>query len=194
MKCRFLLFGSLGCPRGLNRCAHSPPCRDEKPAWPLCRPAFVTRANPGHHGRANYHQKQGCKRAVEQPSIGLLPSRTLLALRVFLLADEVIAWPNDEQRANAKAGFLSRSKGKGPRNTIGCIDGCHIEIPHQKGICDANSRFIDIFVGSPGCSHDARAAVKPHLRGCRNEVLWRLFAGGLCLPPSSMANVSIQRQ
>lgn len=109
---------------------------------------------------------------VSESSVSLCLKRILDFL--FCVSDEVIAWPNDEERANAKAGFLSRSKGKGPRNTIGCIDGCHIEIPRQKvssasyynrkkfpsivlqGICDANSRFIDIFVGSPGCSHDAR--------------------------------------
>ncbi|KAH7970212.1 hypothetical protein HPB49_001120 [Dermacentor silvarum] len=52
----------------------------------------------------------------------------------FLLniGEEVIAWPSDQEQANIKARFLARSNGKGPRNTIGCVDGCHIEIPHQK--------------------------------------------------------------
>ncbi|KAH7949363.1 hypothetical protein HPB49_008230 [Dermacentor silvarum] len=89
-------------------------------------------------------------------------------------SEEVIAWPSDQERANIKARFLARSNGKGPRNTIGCVDGCHIEIPHQKespasyynrkkfpsivlqGICDSSSRFIDVFVGYPGFAHDAR--------------------------------------
>lgn len=109
---------------------------------------------------------------VSESSVSLCLKRVLDFL--FSISDEVIAWPSDQERANIKAGFAARSDGKGPRNTIGCIDGCHIEIPHQnespasyynrkkfpsiilQGICDANSRFTDIFVGYPGSVHDAR--------------------------------------
>ncbi|XP_037567405.1 uncharacterized protein LOC119447091 [Dermacentor silvarum] len=109
---------------------------------------------------------------VSESSVSLCLKRVLDFL--FNISEEVIAWPSDQERANIKARFLARSNGKGPRNTIGCVDGCHIEIPHQKespasyynrkkfpsivlqGICDSSSRFIDVFVGYPGCAHDAR--------------------------------------
>ncbi|KAL1420563.1 hypothetical protein MTO96_004517 [Rhipicephalus appendiculatus] len=109
---------------------------------------------------------------VSESSVSLCLKRVLDFL--FSISEEVIVWPSDQERANIKAGFAARSDGKGPRNTVGCVDGCHIEIPHQKessasyynrkkfpsiilqGICDANCRFTDIFIGYPGSVHDAR--------------------------------------
>ncbi|XP_077508859.1 uncharacterized protein LOC144120379 [Amblyomma americanum] len=44
------------------------------------------------------------------------------------ISGEVISWPSQQERERIKAGFLSKSAGKGPRNTIGCVDGCHVEI------------------------------------------------------------------
>lgn len=71
-------------------------------------------------------------------------------------------------------GFLTKSGEKGPRNTVGCIDGSHIEIlkPDEstasyinrkkypsiilQAVCNDQNRFLDVFVGFPGSAHDAR--------------------------------------
>ncbi|KAH8038889.1 hypothetical protein HPB51_003911 [Rhipicephalus microplus] len=94
----------------------------------------------------------------------------------FLLSisEEVISWPDSREQERIKTGFLLRSEGKGPRNTIGCVDGCHIEIkkpeesPHSyfnrkkfpsvvlQGICNDRNKFIDVLIGFPGSAHDAR--------------------------------------
>lgn len=44
------------------------------------------------------------------------------------ISASVIAWPNQQQQERSKAGFLAKAGGKGPCNTIGCVDGCHVEI------------------------------------------------------------------
>ncbi|KAH6932188.1 hypothetical protein HPB50_003642 [Hyalomma asiaticum] len=44
------------------------------------------------------------------------------------MSAEVIVWPHRQEQERSKTGFLVKSAGKGPQNTIGCIDGCHIEI------------------------------------------------------------------
>lgn len=44
------------------------------------------------------------------------------------IRDEVICWRSSAEVVHVKAGFLAKSGLKGPRNTIGCIDGCHVEI------------------------------------------------------------------
>ncbi|KAH8009291.1 hypothetical protein HPB51_014427 [Rhipicephalus microplus] len=92
----------------------------------------------------------------------------------FLLSisEEVISWPDSREKERIKTGFLLRSEG--PRNTIGCVDGCHIEIkkleesPHSyfnrkkfpsvvlQGICNDRNKFIDVLIGFPGYAHDAR--------------------------------------
>lgn len=90
------------------------------------------------------------------------------------LSAEVIAWPDEREQEVVKAGFLLKSAGKGPRNTIGCVDGSHVEIntPSEspqsyfnrkkfpslilQGICDHANRFTDVLVGFPGSAHDAR--------------------------------------
>lgn len=87
---------------------------------------------------------------------------------------EVIAWPDRQEQERSKAGFLAKSDGKGPQNTIGCIDGCHVEInkptesPNSyynrkkfpsivlQGIANDRSKFLDVFIGFPGSAHDAR--------------------------------------
>ncbi|XP_037513266.1 putative nuclease HARBI1 [Rhipicephalus sanguineus] len=90
------------------------------------------------------------------------------------ISEEVISWPDSHEQERIKTGFLVRSEGKGPRNTIGCVDGCHIEIkkPEEsshsyfnrkkfpsvvlQGICNDRNKFIDVLVGFPGSAHDAR--------------------------------------
>ncbi|XP_050042541.1 uncharacterized protein [Dermacentor andersoni] len=90
------------------------------------------------------------------------------------MSEEVIAWPDQQQQERSKGGFLIKSAGKGPRNTIGCVDGSHIEIntptesPHSyfnrkkfpslilQGICNHENRFIDVLIGFPGSAHDGR--------------------------------------
>ncbi|KAH7935338.1 hypothetical protein HPB52_006418 [Rhipicephalus sanguineus] len=44
------------------------------------------------------------------------------------MSEEVIAWPDQQQRERNKAGFLAKRAGKGPRSIIGCVDGCLVEI------------------------------------------------------------------
>ncbi|KAH7984742.1 hypothetical protein HPB52_023700 [Rhipicephalus sanguineus] len=44
------------------------------------------------------------------------------------MSEEVITWPDQQQQERIKEGFLAKSAGKGPRSTIGCVDGCHVEI------------------------------------------------------------------
>uniref|UniRef100_A0A224YV12 Nuclease harbi1-like protein n=1 Tax=Rhipicephalus zambeziensis TaxID=60191 RepID=A0A224YV12_9ACAR len=106
-------------------------------------------------------------------------SSVVLCLRRVLdflldISAEVIAWPNDAQMNRSKARFLAKSDGKGPRNTVGCIDGSHIEIARPEestasyfnrkkwpsiilqGICNEDNRFLDVFIGFPGSVHDAR--------------------------------------
>ncbi|KAK8785699.1 hypothetical protein V5799_007934 [Amblyomma americanum] len=106
-------------------------------------------------------------------------SSVVLCLRRVLdflmdISDEVIAWPDDAELACSKARFLSESGGKGPRNTVGCIDGSHVEIAKPEdstasyinrkkwpsiilqGICNDQNKFLDVFIGFPGSAHDAR--------------------------------------
>ncbi|KAG0425533.1 hypothetical protein HPB47_027305 [Ixodes persulcatus] len=82
--------------------------------------------------------------------------------------------PDQERRRRSQAGFLRKTKGKGPHKMIGAIDGCHVEIlrptesPNSyynwskfhsivlQGICDDQNRFIDVYIGFPGSAHDAR--------------------------------------
>lgn len=89
-------------------------------------------------------------------------------------SEKVVAWLDQQQQERSKGGFLIKSAGKGPRNTIGCVDGSHIEIntptesSHSyfnrkkfpslilQGICNHENRFIDVLVGFPGSAHDAR--------------------------------------
>ncbi|KAH8033414.1 hypothetical protein HPB51_012270 [Rhipicephalus microplus] len=88
--------------------------------------------------------------------------------------DEIICWPSSAEVTRIKNGFLAKSKGKGPRNTIGCIDGSHIGIltPSEstqsyfnrkkwpsiilQGICDDRNKLLNVFIGFPGSVHDAR--------------------------------------
>ncbi|KAH9365796.1 hypothetical protein HPB48_000046 [Haemaphysalis longicornis] len=90
------------------------------------------------------------------------------------LSAEMITWPDRQEQECSKAGFLAKSDDKGPQNTVGCIDGCHVEINkptespnsycNQKkfpsivlqGIANDRSKFLDVFIGFPGSAHDTR--------------------------------------
>ncbi|KAK8772737.1 hypothetical protein V5799_024017 [Amblyomma americanum] len=90
------------------------------------------------------------------------------------ISASVIAWPDQRQQERIKAAFLAKTGGKGPRNTIGCVDGSHVEINRPaespqsyynrkkwpsiilQGVCDDRNRFINVFIGFPGSAHDAR--------------------------------------
>ncbi|KAL1418795.1 hypothetical protein MTO96_025680 [Rhipicephalus appendiculatus] len=109
---------------------------------------------------------------IAESSVQACVDRVLAFLNA--VSGEVIAWPNAEERERCKAGFLARSGWKGPRNTIGCVDGCHIEINTPRdspqsyfnrkkfpsiilqGICNNRNKFIDVLIGFPGSMHDAR--------------------------------------
>ncbi|KAH7959370.1 hypothetical protein HPB49_010622 [Dermacentor silvarum] len=108
---------------------------------------------------------------VAESSVQTCVDKILAFLNV--LSAEVIAWLN-AKKGRCKAGFVSRSDGKVLRNTIGCIEGCHIEIntPSEsapsysnrktfpsiilRGLCDNRNSFIDLLVGFQGSAHDAR--------------------------------------
>ncbi|XP_077551853.1 uncharacterized protein LOC144166070 [Haemaphysalis longicornis] len=67
----------------------------------------------------------------------------------------------------------TKSGKQGFPNVIGCIDGCHVEIPKPavsehsycnrkkyhsillQGICNERKEFFDVFSGYPGYAHDA---------------------------------------
>ncbi|KAH6944310.1 hypothetical protein HPB50_002683 [Hyalomma asiaticum] len=109
---------------------------------------------------------------VTESSVHACVERVLKLLQS--MSEEVIAWPHQQQQELSKVGFLMKSGGKGPRNTIGCVDGSHVEIkipnesPHSyfnrkkfpslilQGICNHENKFIDVLVGFPGSAHDAR--------------------------------------
>ncbi|KAK4886504.1 hypothetical protein RN001_002775 [Aquatica leii] len=103
------------------------------------------------------------------------------------LAPRVIKWPTGEGLEQVKERFRGMA---GLPNVIGCVDGTYIAIkaPREdpesyitrkssyaitlQGICDAELKFTDVFVGFPGSVHDNRIfrnsdiyiAVRNHLR------------------------------
>ena len=87
---------------------------------------------------------------------------------------KVINFPTPEEMEQVGVGFAWLAGHNVFRRAAGAIDGCHIRIvppkmPQKKcyinrklfpslvlqGICDANSKFLDIYVGQPGTVHDA---------------------------------------
>lgn len=90
------------------------------------------------------------------------------------ISNTVIVWPDEEERANIQRGFLAKVKGRGIPNVIGYVDGSHIEIkkPNEspdsyynrkkyhsvvlQAICDHQMKLLDVFIGFPGSTHDAR--------------------------------------
>lgn len=90
------------------------------------------------------------------------------------ISASVIVWPDAQRQEEIKAGFRAKVKGRSLPDVIGCIDGSHIEVKEPResqdsyynrkkfhsvvlqGICDHELKFLDVFVGHPGASHDAR--------------------------------------
>ncbi|XP_064462599.1 putative nuclease HARBI1 [Ornithodoros turicata] len=86
------------------------------------------------------------------------------------ISGNVITWPEETTRRQQTA---ANEIGKRIPNVIGAIDGSHIPIktPQEspdsycnrkkyhsivlQGICNEEKKFIDVFVGCPGRSHDA---------------------------------------
>ncbi|XP_054923974.1 uncharacterized protein [Dermacentor andersoni] len=109
---------------------------------------------------------------VSESSVVLCMQRVLNFLQA--ISAEVICWPTAADMARNKMALLTKSGGKGPRNTVGCIDGGHIEIlkPDDstasyinrkkwasiifQAVCNDQNRFLDVFIGFPGSVHDAR--------------------------------------
>ncbi|KAM7313294.1 protein ALP1-like [Ixodes scapularis] len=109
---------------------------------------------------------------ITESSVHLCIERVLNFLNS--ISAQIITWPDQERRRRSQAGFLRKTKGKGPHKTIGAIDGCHVEIlrptesPNSyynrskfhsivlQGICDDQNQFIDVYIGFPGSAHDAR--------------------------------------
>ncbi|XP_064468954.1 uncharacterized protein LOC135383427 [Ornithodoros turicata] len=109
---------------------------------------------------------------VSESSVHMCVYRVLNFLQS--ISAGVICWPDQQEQERIKAGFLANSMGKGPRKTLGWVDGCHIEInkPAEssqsycnrkkwpslllQGVCDDRKQFIDLFIGFPGSAHDAR--------------------------------------
>jgi hypothetical protein len=87
------------------------------------------------------------------------------------LAPRIIKWPSEEQIEETKTKIRNMA---GLPNVIGCVDGTYVEIKAPKGdaqsyitrksnyaitlqgTCDAEMKFIDVFVGFPGSVHDNR--------------------------------------
>ncbi|KAI8117724.1 putative nuclease HARBI1 [Lucilia cuprina] len=86
------------------------------------------------------------------------------------MSPNVIKWPNEEQKVTSSTAFKNEC---GFSKVIECIDGTHITIDKplnlknqyidRKGnvsicmqeICNEKKKFISIFVGYPGSSHDS---------------------------------------
>ncbi|KAH9380588.1 hypothetical protein HPB48_020368 [Haemaphysalis longicornis] len=76
--------------------------------------------------------------------------------------------------ARSKMAFLAKSSGKGPRNTVGCIDvlahrdpearrvHClvyqpeEVAVNYSAGSLQRPEQVLDVFIGFPGSAHDAR--------------------------------------
>jgi len=89
------------------------------------------------------------------------------------LANEYLHW-SETEFWHIKQKFTTLKTGHSFPNVIGAVDSAHIPIPapmedptsyynrkefHSmilQGIADAKCKFIDVFVGWPGSSHDAR--------------------------------------
>ncbi|KAH7981589.1 hypothetical protein HPB52_000020 [Rhipicephalus sanguineus] len=82
---------------------------------PVCKP--VALSNP-----ASVLAKDVCQERFDTVDV----ERVLNFLNS--ISEEVVSWPDNREKEQIKTGFLPRSEGKGPRNTIGCVDGCNIEI------------------------------------------------------------------
>ncbi|KAG0443373.1 hypothetical protein HPB47_015005 [Ixodes persulcatus] len=63
---------------------------------------------------------------ITESSVHLCIKRVLNFLNG--ISAQIITWPDQERRRRSQAGFLRKTKGKGPHKTIGAIDGCHVEI------------------------------------------------------------------
>lgn len=90
------------------------------------------------------------------------------------ISASVIVWPDTQRQEVIKAGFRTKVKGRSIPDVVGCIDGSHIDIKEPResqdsyynrkkfhsvvlqGICDHELKFLDVFIGHPGASHDAR--------------------------------------
>ncbi|XP_017485829.1 PREDICTED: putative nuclease HARBI1, partial [Rhagoletis zephyria] len=99
-------------------------------------------------------------------------SRIIERTTMFIssLSPEVIKWPSEVKKREAANFFNNKC---GFSKAIGCIDGMHITIDppaenkdeyiDRKGnmclcvqaICNDEKKFIDVFVGFPGSSHDS---------------------------------------
>ena len=84
-----------------------------------------------------------------------------------------IVWPENSQYGSVLSKFSDLRRRSLP-GTFGAVDGCHISVKcptvdsssyynrkgfHSillQGICNAECRFMDVFIGWPGSAHDAR--------------------------------------
>lgn len=90
------------------------------------------------------------------------------------IVNEYLHWPNLAEFQRIRREFNEIREANNFPDVICAVDGMHIEIPAPKddplsyynrkgfysiilqGICDAKYQFIDIFVGWPGATHDAK--------------------------------------
>lgn len=88
--------------------------------------------------------------------------------------NENLHWPNLQEFQYIRQQFNELRRANGFPDVVCVVDGMHIEIPAPQndlqsyfnrksfhsiilqGICDAKCQFIDIFIGWPGATHDAR--------------------------------------
>ncbi|XP_063059675.1 putative nuclease HARBI1 [Engraulis encrasicolus] len=107
---------------------------------------------------------------VPKPTIFRIVHR--VADGIFYNLKKAISFPENLAAVGQK--FVALSGTPAFHNVVGAIDGCHIRVKppaqhrldylnykgfysiNMQAICDAEGRFLDIFVGYPGSVHDTR--------------------------------------
>uniref|UniRef100_G3PRM6 DDE Tnp4 domain-containing protein n=1 Tax=Gasterosteus aculeatus TaxID=69293 RepID=G3PRM6_GASAC len=93
---------------------------------------------------------------------------------MMTIIHRVIHFPKPEEMEEVGAGFARLAGHEAFRCAAGAIDGCHVRVlppaePQKicyinrklfpsvllQGICDANGRFLDVYIGETGSVHDA---------------------------------------
>lgn len=102
---------------------------------------------------------------------------------LILISPEIIQWPSGDYLEEVKNGFHEM----GMPNTIGCIDGMHVQIPKPRlhgqsyinrkkfasvilqGICDHKLKFTHCYAGEVGGNHDSTVLKRSEIWTFINE-------------------------
>ncbi|KAG0443230.1 hypothetical protein HPB47_015155 [Ixodes persulcatus] len=140
---------------------------------------------------------------ITESSVHLCIERVLNLLNG--ISAQIITWPDQERRRRSQAGFLRKTKRKGPHKTIGAIVEIlrPTESPNSyynrskfhsivlQGICGDQNRFIDIYIGFPGSAQDANILKEsPVLENAEAKCADRDFFDDLnnARPPDQVTN------